>query len=600
MSRPNLKVINGSSRSPSRLDWATVEQALSTSGKSDETRTVKFQRLVLNKLFNISPLEADQQITDGGDDCGIDCFVTDYNDNKIHLISTKTVDSYEKANKNFPGAEVSKLVCFVRDFVRKADSLPLRCNPLLRSKLTEAWDAMDSGRVFLVCVHICSNQSKLIERDFRSLEDGLVEFKALAFEHPLSRFSDEVSKNWSPPILKTLRFAGGEQFEHAKQIASDDETTKALIGTVKVSDLCDFLRDQQNSFVDENLFHANVRGHLGIQNPVNREIAETLRSPENHRFFFLNNGITIVCEKYLYQSGGFPITLHRPQIVNGRQTAETIFAVHRDRSSRVGNVTVTVRVIETSDPELIEEVSIATNSQSRIGARDLRANSSIAKKLGSGLDRLGYYYVRKRGEVSLLSPEKTIDALKAAQLILAYLKGLPEKAKTDTSSMFAEAFEQVFDPNLVTPELLVSAHNIFLTIEQEKHRAMLTMRASGLTAASIEHWLVEGSFHVLYCVGLIAKKRLLDLSQYEACAPLIPEAMEVVGRYYENTERIAAYRLFRSVKAREDLRQLVDGVNFNAVQTRQFGFDFDTPKPESADLVQIDEIQIETVIPLTL
>jgi hypothetical protein len=595
MSRPNLKIINGSSRSPSRLDWATVEQALGSSGRPDEPRTVKFQRLVLNKLFKISLLEADHQITDGGDDCGIDCFVIDYNDNKIHLISTKTVDSYDKANKNFPGAEVAKLICFVRDFVRKTDNLSLRCNPLLRSKLTEAWDAMDSGRVFLICVHICSNQSNLVGRDFRSLEDGLVEFKALAFEHPLSRFSDEVSKNWSPPTLKALKLIGGEQFEHARQMQTGDATTKALIGTVKVSDLCDFLQDQQNSFIDENLFHANVRGHLGILNPVNRDIADTLRGAENHRFFFLNNGITIVCEKYLYQSGGFPITLHRPQIVNGRQTAETIFAVHRERSSRVGNVTVTVRVIETSDPELIEEISITTNSQSRIGARDLRANSSIAKKLGSGLDRLGYYYVRKRGEVSLLSPEKTIDALKAAQLILAYLKGLPEKAKTDTSSMFADSFEQVFDPNLVTPELLVAAHNIFLMVEQEKHRAMLTMRASGLSAVSVEHWLVEGSFHVLYCVGLIAKNRQLDLSQYEACAPLIPEAMDVVGRYYENVERIAAYRLFRSVRAREDLRQLVEGVNFNTVQSRQFGFNFDAPKSESQEMVRLGKAKVEAI-----
>jgi hypothetical protein len=114
MNRPTLKVINGSSRSPSRLDWATVEQALCSNGKADEPKTLKFQRLVLSKLFKISLLEADQQITDGGDDCGIDCFVIDYNDNKIHLISTKTVDSYEKANKNFPGAEVAKLIYFER------------------------------------------------------------------------------------------------------------------------------------------------------------------------------------------------------------------------------------------------------------------------------------------------------------------------------------------------------------------------------------------------------------------------------------------------------------------------------------------------------
>lgn len=127
------------------------------------------------------------------------------------------------------------------------------------------------------------------------------------------------------------------------------------------------------------------------------------------------------------------------------------------------------------------EISVATNSQSRIDARDLRANHPIARKLGAGLHRLGYHYVRKRGEVSTLPPEKTIDALKAGQLILAYLKGLPEKAKTDTTSMFAESFEDVFDPSFVTPKLLITAHQIFSDIEQEKHRAMITMRKSGLS-----------------------------------------------------------------------------------------------------------------------
>jgi hypothetical protein len=575
MNRPNLTVINGSSRSPSRLDWATVEQAITQSGSNSESRTLKFQRLVLNQLLGILSSDADQYVTDGGDDCGVDCFVIDHNDNKIHLISTKTVEAYDKANKNFPGVEVSKLICFVRDLVTKAESLPIRCNPLLRAKVTEAWDAIDNGRVFHICVHICSNQCNLIERDFRSLQDGLREFKATAFEHPLSRFSDDGSKNWSPPTSKSLRFFGREQFEHHQQISTDGTEIKSLMGSVRIADLYDFLRNNQNTFVDQSLFHANVRGHLGIQNPVNREIASTLRDSGRDYFFFLNNGITIVCDKYLYQSGGFPVTLHRPQIVNGRQTAETIFSVFHPGDSEIGNVTVFVRVIETSKPSLIEEVSVATNSQSRIGARDLRANHPIARKLGAGLLGLGYHYVRKRGEVSTLAPERTIDALKAGQLILAYLKGLPEKAKTDTTSMFAESFEEVFDPGFVTPDLLITAHKISSDIEEEKHRAMITMRQSGLSAVSVEHWLVEGSFHVLYCVGLLAKKRNLDLSHYEICAELVPEAMIIVGRYYENIDRIAAYRLFRSVRTRDELRQIIDGdAEVSAVQSKQFRFEF--------------------------
>src|SRR5262249_8819200 len=115
MPKPHLSLVAADKhRPPSRLDWATVEQVLASSGTEDDTRTIKLQRLVLDKLLGIPPHDADDHITDGGDDCGIDSFVIDYNNNQIHLITAKTVDAYDKAKKNFPGSEVSKLTHFVR------------------------------------------------------------------------------------------------------------------------------------------------------------------------------------------------------------------------------------------------------------------------------------------------------------------------------------------------------------------------------------------------------------------------------------------------------------------------------------------------------
>ncbi len=73
---------------------------------------------------------------------------------------------------------------------------------------------------------------------------------------------------------------------------------------------------------------------------------------------------------------------------------------------------------------------------------------------------MGYYYVRKRGERSDLVAEKTIDALKAGQLILAYVRGEPEKAKTDTTSMFGDDFDRVFNADTVTAELIITAAQV--------------------------------------------------------------------------------------------------------------------------------------------
>ena len=121
--------------------------------------------------------------------------------------------------------------------------------------------------------------------------------------------------------------------------------------------------------------------------------------------------------------------------------------------------------------------------------------------------------------------------------------------------MFGDEFDRVFNPNTITPELIVTAHRLFGEIETEKHRAMVTMRQSGLNAESAEHWLVEGAFHVLFCTGLLAKKAEVDLANFDECRELISNAMMIVGRYYARKDRVAAYRLFRSVKAGEELRQ---------------------------------------------
>lgn len=80
---------------------------------------------------------------------------------------------------------------------------------------------------------------------------------------------------------------------------------------------------------------------------------------------------------------------------------------------------------------------------------------------------------------------------------------------------------------------------------------------------------------MLYCVGVLAKKCLLDLADYQVCSPLVAEAMNIVGRYYENMDRIAAYRLFRSVRTRIDLAQIIEGdVEISPAQSKQFSFEF--------------------------
>ena len=131
------RVVQDTNRVPNKLDWSNLEEAICLSGNDNDSRCTRFQRLILEKLFNISKESADDFITDGGDDCGIDCFVIDESNAQIHLVSTKTIEAYENAHKNFPGAEIVKLISFVKDFVSRKDALLARCNPILRAKIVK-------------------------------------------------------------------------------------------------------------------------------------------------------------------------------------------------------------------------------------------------------------------------------------------------------------------------------------------------------------------------------------------------------------------------------------------------------------------------------
>ena len=79
------------------------------------------------------------------------------------------------------------------------------------------------------------------------------------------------------------------------------------------------------------IFDANIREYLGAGRSVNKGIINTLESPtERSRFFFYNNGITIICSDLTVggqTKQGRPLDLANPQIVNGCQTVSSIHQV---------------------------------------------------------------------------------------------------------------------------------------------------------------------------------------------------------------------------------------------------------------------------------
>jgi len=157
-----------------------------------------------------------------------------------------------------------------------------------------------------------------------------------------------------------------------------------------------------------SLFDLNVRYYLG-RSSVNREIISTLNTTQGqNNFHLLNNGITISCRSWEYPKGHGEnwIILHHPQIINGCQTVISIYRAYNQmkeehkRRNFLESCFVPVRIVNTQNPVLLDEVVTASNNQNKMSPRNLRSNRRTQRTLQNKFDQLSlrWFYERKDGE----------------------------------------------------------------------------------------------------------------------------------------------------------------------------------------------------------
>jgi AIPR protein len=168
-------------------------------------------------------------------------------------------------------------------------------------------------------------------------------------------------------------------------------------------DLCKLLdHEKQVNETIATLYSSNIRGFLGRDNFTNSRILSTLQHQRFKYYFpFLNNGITMICDRMRLpdemQLGYYLIETENPLIINGLQTTNVIYQEYLNGGD-LHNVFVTVRLYETSDPELIDLVTDATNTQSSIGFRDKISNKPFMKRLKAFFADRKVALITKRGE----------------------------------------------------------------------------------------------------------------------------------------------------------------------------------------------------------
>lgn len=221
--------------------------------------------------------------------------------------------------------------------------------------------------------------------------------------------------------------------------SASSELTTGTVCIVPVVGYYKFLCDSEGK-IKNNLFDVNIRDTHG-DTEVNQSITTTLSDFNQHnrndKFWWYNNGITIVADSYVIS--GAKIVITNPKIVNGLQTSHQIynFCSKQDEQDITLDAQLLVKIIQTEDPEIRNKIIISTNRQNTIPVSQFRATDEIHKKIDLYFNSRGYYYdwQYNRYKNQQKPRSKTINIASLAQAFTSIFLSRPHKAKANPSAI---------------------------------------------------------------------------------------------------------------------------------------------------------------------
>jgi hypothetical protein len=206
-----------------------------------------------------------------------------------------------------------------------------------------------------------------------------------------------------------------------------------------------------------SVFDSNIRRFLGTRGAVNSDIMRTCGDTSiSHQFWFLNNGITIVCDSFdpVTDPDNAHVKIKNMQIVNGCQTATTL-ALAEKSGKLAPDTRVMLRIYETGDAQLVDRIVLTTNNQNKISSRDLRSNDKIQIDMQEAFSKYGLFYERKVNQFVAGTPiDRIVVNEVVAQSYLGIVLKKPADARRRKYKVWGELYEKIFSGQIVEPYVI--------------------------------------------------------------------------------------------------------------------------------------------------
>ncbi|MFD7645639.1 AIPR family protein [Kitasatospora sp. NPDC059795] len=271
------------------------------------------------------------------------------------------------------------------------------------------------------------------------------------------------------------------------------------VALVTLSDYFNLIADE-NRKLRRHLFDWNVRDYQGPVT-VNQEIRRTLENEQSPEFWWLNNGVTIICSEAT--TGGKTYSLTDIQIVNGLQTSHTIYEALRDHpNADIGDRMILVRIISTTDRKTRDQVIRATNRQTPVNEASLRATDEIQRNIEDYFLVNGWYYDRRKNfyKNEGKDPAKIIGIPLLGQALTAMGLCRPDKARGKPSSLLKndDDYTSVFNSGVNL--------SVFLWAARTQRTVDVFLHSESASATQAQRNNLKFHLAMLVAVELVGKR----------------------------------------------------------------------------------------------
>ena len=432
--------------------------------EENRRRSAAFVLLCISTCLELPLEESAELLTEGGNDAGVDgLHIGEVEDGEflVTIFQGKYKIKDLDGQANFPETGVRSALNTVQVLFDPYRSVQL--NPKIAPRIEEIRSLIRDAFIPKVRVILCNNGAKWTDAATSWIADAKRDFgEKVEFVH-FNHDSIVRILQRSKQVDTSLTLSGQAMVE-------DMNYMRVLVGRISVYEIQRLFNEH-----GDRLLERNIRRYLGLHtNRVNTAIHETLSDPsKSDNFYFFNNGITVVCDKFDYnafQKADYKVQLKNMQVINGGQTCKTIQETLNDvRPGMIGeSAYVMIRVYQLAEThkDFIRDITYATNSQNPVDLRDLRSNDELQKQLEIGISDLGFIYKRQREEA--ISGSNVIGSAILAESVLAVWRAKPHHAKFRRKEHFGKLYGEIFRELNAAQAIL--AVLIFRDVENQRKR----------------------------------------------------------------------------------------------------------------------------------